>query len=384
MPSTPPSLWTDRPDDWASAPEPVEADTNGPRTATAARRRGPARARLAAGAAVLALATVGAYELGTDHGNSGAPSTLAAAPAAAISPTPKTDIGAVYAKDSAAVVSVRVGNGSGSGFVIDKQGTIVTNDHVVGNAQSAQVRFNDSDGLVSAKVVGADPSSDLAVLRVNPSDLPQGLTPLTFAQSKDVSVGDSAIAIGYPLGLERTATAGIISGLGREIQAPNGYRIDRVLQTDAPINPGNSGGPLLDAQGRVMGVNSQIATAGGSSGNVGIGFAIPSDTVRQVVPKLLKGESIKRPFLGVSTAPSPQGRGAEIAQVTNQSPAARAGLQTGDVITQIDGKPVSGPQGVVDAVANHAPGDAITVGVSRGGQTASLKLKLAVRPQSSP
>ena len=154
------------------------------------------------------------------------------------------------------------------------------------------MRFDDDASPVNARVVGTDPSSDLAVLDVDASAA-AGVTPLPLAESDSVKVGDAAIAIGFPLGLDRTATAGIVSGLEREIEAPNGFRIDKVIQTDAPINPGNSGGPLLDAKGRVIGVNSQIATAGAGGGNVGIGFAIPSDTVREIVPKLA-GRPVRR------------------------------------------------------------------------------------------
>jgi putative serine protease PepD len=204
-----------------------------------------------------------------------------------------SQISAIYARASSGVVSVHMSSGtgtaSGTGFVVDSDGTIVTNAHVVGDAQEAQVRFDD-DAPVRAEVVGTDPSSDLAVLRVDPAQAGT-LHPLTLAESDDVRVGDSAIAVGYPFGLDRTATAGIVSGLGRRIQAPNGVGIDEVIQTDAPINPGNSGGPLLDASGRVIGVNSQIATASAGGGNVGVGFAIPSDTVREVVPRLKAGQT---------------------------------------------------------------------------------------------
>ena len=148
-------------------------------------------------------------------------------------------------------------------------------------------------------MLGTDASSDIAVLRVDPSKT-GGVKPLALANSDSVQVGDLAVAIGYPLGLDRTATAGIVSGLGRDIKAPNGFSIDKVIQTDAPINPGNSGGPLLDGAGRVIGINSQIATTGGGGGSVGIGFAVPSNTVRQVVPRLRTGSAIKRAYLGIS------------------------------------------------------------------------------------
>jgi putative serine protease PepD len=376
MHTTLPSLWNDRPDDWDdAAPETPPPPPPPPRYEPPSPRR-PRPLAVALVVAALAATGGGAYAIGS--GGDSQPAT-----AEVIAPTPKTDVGRVYAKVAAGVVSVRVGNGSGTGFVIDTKGTIVTNDHVVGNATTAKVRFGDDDTLIDARVVGTDPSSDLAVLRVNPGDA-AALKPLSFAPSSKVAVGDTAIAIGYPLGLDRTATAGIISGLGREIQAPNGYRIDNVLQTDAPINPGNSGGPLLDAQGRVIGINSQIATAGGGSGNVGIGFAVPSDTVQEIVPKILTGETIKRPWLGISTEETTSGTGARIGKVTAGSPAASAGMQAGDVITAIDGTTITGPDAVANAIANQRPGDTVNVKLIRGGREQTLKLTLGTRPDTAP
>ena len=165
------------------------------------------------------------------------------------------------------------------------------------------MRFGPNGHSIDASVLGTDPSSDLAVLKIAASDTPN-VDPLALADSSRVKVGDTAVAIGNPFGLDRTATAGIVSGLGRHIRAPNGFEIDQVIQTDAPINPGNSGGPLLDTRARVIGVNSQIATAGQTgNGNVGIGFAVPSNTVREVVPRLKQGETIDRPYLGVVDRP---------------------------------------------------------------------------------
>ena len=183
------------------------------------------------------------------------------------------------------------------------------------------MRFNDSGRLVEADVLGTDPSSDLAALRVDPGSV-DNLRPLPLANSERVRVGDQVIAIGHPFGLDRTATAGIVSGVGREIQAPDGFQIEEAIQTDAPINPGNSGGPLLDVRGRVIGVNSQIAT-GGNQGNVGIGFAVSANTVRDVIPRLARGETIRRPYLGVTT--TPDSRGAGVVEVAPAGPAADAG-----------------------------------------------------------
>jgi len=306
-----------------------------------------------------------------------------------------TRINEIYERVSAAVVSVQIEEGgqkgSGTGFVIDQDGTLVTNAHVVGEASQVRVIFDDNDSGVPAQVVGRDTSSDLAVLKVDPARAP-ALVSLPFADSDQVTVGDAAIAIGYPLGLDRTATAGIISGLGREIRAPNGFTIDKVIQTDAPINPGNSGGPLLDDRGRVIGVNSQIATAG-SNGNVGIGFAVPSNTVREVIPRLKRGETIQRPYLGVSTAPSMGTRGAAVATVNPGGPAENAGLrpggqltgQGGDVIVKIDGESVAGPEDVARLVGERRPGDRVSVEIVRDGNRQAIDVTLGVRPsQTTP
>jgi putative serine protease PepD len=283
-------------------------------------------------------------------------------------------------------VSVRTGTGSGTGFLVDRDGTLVTNAHVVGGSSTVAVRFGPNARSIRAEVTGTDPSSDLAVLKIRVADTPN-VAPLAFADSSRVRVGDEAIAIGNPFGLDRTATAGIVSGLGREIRAPNGYQIDEVIQTDAPINPGNSGGPLLDVDGRVIGVNSQIATSGQTGrGNVGIGFAVPANTVRQVVPRLKQGQTIDRPYLGVSTGPasptSPDG--AVVSGVAPGGPGQRGGLQVGDVIVGINGRPVNDPADVSAAVNSQAPGDVVTVQIRRDGQPVTLDVELGTRPKHGP
>jgi putative serine protease PepD len=392
------SLWTDRPNggehDWfaqqLSAPprrQPPPPPPPPPR-----RRRGR---RIIAGAVagvVLAAAVVTGTQL--DRGDAKKAETAGALPANSGRPA-ETRINQIYERVNKGVVSVQVSQGggqaSGTGFVIDADGTIVTNAHVVGSASTARVKFDDGDDPVDATVVGTDPSSDLAILHVDPAAA-GSLHPLTLADSDTVRVGDTAIAIGYPLGLDRTATAGIISGLGRKIEAPNGFSIDKVIQTDAPINPGNSGGPLIDARGRVIGVNSQIATAGGSNGNVGIGFAVPSNTVRQVIPQLKRGRSVTRPFLGVSTSTLLNGSGAVVRSVTPSGPAEKAGFQAssaadgsdGDTIVSINGIAVSGPEDVAAEIAKHEPGDEVDVTVRRGGSEVTLKVKLDRRPDSAP
>jgi putative serine protease PepD len=304
-------------------------------------------------------------------------------PAVATGRVPQTQVNRIYAAVSGGVVQVRTSGGSGSGFVIDGDGTIVTNAHVVEGVNSAQVRFDTHSRPIEATVVGTDQSSDLAVLHVDPSKVGT-LRPLALADSDQVQVGDSAVAIGFPLGLDKTATAGIVSGLGREIRAPNGFSIDKVIQTDAPINPGNSGGPLLDAKGRVIGINSQIATAGNSQGNLGIGFAVPSNTVRSVVPKLKQGQTVAHAWLGVSTAGG-SALGAVIADITSGSPAAKAGLQRGDVIVSVDGQAVGSPDDLNRAIDGHSPGDQVRMDVLRGGvQQESVTVTLAQRPNHVP
>src|ERR671929_1282700 len=192
----------------------------------------------------------------------------------------------------------RFGIALGSGFVIDKAGHIITNDHVVEGARSVDVSFSNNESM-RARIVGVDPSTDVAVLQVDAHS--RALTPLALGNSDAVRVGDSVVAIGNPFGYDRTVTSGIVSALQRQITAPDGFSIDDVIQTDAPINPGNSGGPLIDARGRVIGINSQIATGGGGSdGSVGIGFAIPSNTAAREIPQLERSGHVAHPFLGVS------------------------------------------------------------------------------------
>ncbi len=319
--------------------------------------------------------------------DSGTVAALPAAPGAAAPDARSRTLREIYASASPSVVFVRSsesgGIASGTGFVIDSKGTIVTNAHVVSGASAVQVRFDDKGSGVDAQVLGSDQSSDLAVLRVDSSKT-EHIKPLALADSDTVKVGDLAVAIGYPLGLGRTVTAGIISGVGRAIQAPNGFSIDKVIQTDAPINPGNSGGPLLDGAGRVIGVNSQIATAGGGGGNVGIGFAVPSNTVRQVVPRLRTGAAISRPYLGISSKASTTGQGAVVADVIAGAPAASAGVLPGDIVKQVGGKPVLAPEDISTAIEDRRPGDAIDIQVQRAGASRTLRVKLGTRPATAP
>ncbi len=330
--------------------------------------------------AVLVALGAGLASLGDDDGaqDSAAPVQL---PAASGGATPRTEAGNVYAAVERAVVAVQAGRASGTGFVVDRRGTVATNAHVVGSADAATVRFGENGERIPARVLGRDPSSDLAVLRIDP-DRAGNPAPLALADSDSVRVGDSVVAVGNPFGLDRTATAGIVSALGREIRAPNGFQIDDVIQTDAAINPGNSGGPLVDARGRVIGVNSQIASSGGG-GNVGVGFAVPSNEVRDVIPRLARGQSIERAWIGVSTAAG--SGGAAVEAVTPGGPAERAGLRAGtDVIVAVGGQRVRSPEDLSKAIDERAAGDRVRVEIERGGERRTIEVRLGERPANAP
>ena len=299
------------------------------------------------------------------------------------------------------------GTATGSGFVVDEQGYIVTNAHVVVGASKVTVSFKeDTSDSVAAQVKGRDVSSDLAVLKVDPAKVEGGLRAVPLGDSSKATVGDPVIAIGNPFGFTRTVTTGIVSAVQRQIEAPNNFSISDVIQTDAAINPGNSGGPLLDARGNVIGVNAQIATGGSSSsgGSVGIGFAIPINTVKKELGQLKRGGEVQRGFLGVSTTDVTSevakqlklssDKGALIQQLTKGGPADKAGLKAGgrptssglvaggDVIVKVDGKDVSSSQDLVAAISAKKPGDEVEIGFQRGSsdKQRTLKVKLAKRP----
>ncbi|MEA2398092.1 MAG: hypothetical protein QOK25_1648 [Thermoleophilaceae bacterium] len=350
---------------------------------------GPSRRSLAGAlvlAAVVAIAFVVASLTG---GGDSSPQTSSSLPAVSGAPVkPRkghTRAAAIYAAASPAVVSVRTGVGAGTAFLIDSNGTLVTNGHVVEGSGHVTVRFGTQTAAIDATVRGTDPSSDLAVLKIEPSKVPKGVRPLQFADSSAIAVGDSVIAIGNPFDLDRTATEGIVSALGRHIQAPNGFEIDAAIQTDAPINPGNSGGPLLDDAAHVVGVNSQIQTGGGS-GNVGIGFAVPSNIARAVVPILERGGTVTRAYLGVTTTPASATNpgGARVTDVVAGGPADSAGIRPGDVIVKVDGKPVQDPTDVSIAISGKKPGDKVRVSVLRNGLTEGIDVTLGTRPARTP
>jgi S1-C subfamily serine protease len=293
------------------------------------------------------------------------------------------------------------GTATGSGFVVDRDGTILTNAHVVSGAENVTVSFTEDGDAVDAEVKGVDASTDLAVLKVDPDDV-ENLTRIPLGDSSKVAVGDPVVAIGNPYGLQRTVTTGIVSALQREITAPNGFRINDVIQTDASINPGNSGGPLLDANGRVIGINSQIATGGTSQGSVGIGFAVPINTAKKLLPELRKGGDVEHAYLGVTMADVdedvareldlPVDQGALIQEVAPDGPAADAGLRGasgavgsavaagGDLIVEVDGEEVENADDVAAAIEDDKPGDTIEVEYYRGDDLKTARVELGERP----
>jgi putative serine protease PepD len=347
----------------------------------------------AGGAAVYGLADGG----GTTTVTTAPAVTAIARPAAAVKTTGGLSVNQIYQQVKNGVVDIKVTTSSGastpnfggpgggdnggsqesqaegSGFVIDTDGHIATNQHVVDGATSIKVTFADGK-TASAKVVGTDRSTDVAVIQVDASK--SELHPLTFADSGDVQVGDGVVAIGSPFGLEGTVTTGIVSALDRTIQAPNNFTISGAIQTDAAINHGNSGGPLLDSDGHVIGINAQIESDSG--GNDGVGFAIPSTIVQRVAQQLISSGKVAHAYLGVQL--SDGNGGAQVGQVVSTGPAADAGVRTGDVVTAMDGKAITGADALVTAVDGKKPGDTVTLKVRRGGSTSEIQVKLGTRP----
>jgi S1-C subfamily serine protease len=374
---------------------------------------------VAAAAVGGAVAVAGVAVLGGLDGDTTVVTETEASPTPGLAPSSGTamSVNEIYERAAPGVVRVnRTSNsttfadpqasGLGSGFVIDKTGHIVTNYHVVEGASEVNVSFSNRD-TVRAEIVGTDPSTDLAVLRVETSA--NALTPLPLGNSDKVRVGDPVVAIGNPFGLDRTVTSGIVSALQRLITAPNSFAIDHVIQTDAPINPGNSGGPLLNARGQVIGVNTQIETGTGSSatGNVGIGFSVPSNTVKDVVAQILRTGRVEHAYLGISgqavnsdlaeTYNLPVKAGVLVGSVTDGSGADKAGLQGGarevvvagetyvlggDIIVGFGGQKISSIEELRDAIAGHKPGDKVTVVIYRDGDKSSVTVTLGRQPPS--
>ena len=384
------------------------------------------------GGLIVAIAGLIAIGAGWVHSSSSASTATALAPAPLPQPASQQTSGKgqtvnqIYKEDSPGVVFVQSqlksqgtsllnpfgggssggGTATGSGFVLDHDGHILTNAHVVDGATSIQVTLGNSDtsSPVTAQVVGKDPSTDVALLKVNvPADQ---LHPVTLGNSAATQVGNPVVAIGNPFGLNRTVTSGIVSALQRQIKAPNGFTISNVIQTDAAINPGNSGGPLIDANGQVIGITSQIESPNGG-GNVGIGFAVPINTVRQVAQQLLQSGTVQHAYLGISgTDLTPQianalnvsvGQGALVQSVTPDGPADKAGIEGGsanatmtiagqrintggDVITDIDGRPVHSMTDVIDDISTKQPGDSVQLSLVNGSQKRTVTVTLANRP----
>jgi putative serine protease PepD len=294
-------------------------------------------------------------------------------------------VNAIYRRAYKGVVEITVsttsssfgqpGNAEGSGWVYDSKGDVITDQHVIDNASSIKVTFWNGK-TYSGKVVGSDSSTDLAVVKVDaPASL---LHPLDLGDSSALQVGDGVVAIGSPFGLQETVTSGIVSALHRSITSPGrlGFTISDSIQTDAAINHGNSGGPLLNTTGQVIGVTSQIRSDSG--GNEGVGFAIPSNTIRSVVTQLIATGKAKHAYLGVSIDSSASN--ALIAGARSGTPAAKAGLKAGDVVTSLGGTKISTPDELASAVNAHKPGETVTVTYERDGQSHSVQITLATRP----
>jgi len=296
--------------------------------------------------------------------------------------TPGTSIAAIAAAELPSVVSIAAmganAAGSGSGFVIRSDGYILTNNHVVAIAKGGKIEVVFNDGTrIKGEVVGTNPEYDIAVVKV----AKKGLPAMVIGNSDDVAVGDMAIAIGAPLGLDGTVTAGIISALDRPVTAGdrNDTSFINAIQTDAAINPGNSGGPLLDGAGRVIGINSAIAsmaTGGSEAGNIGLGFAIPINTAKRIAEELMATGTSKTPIIGVNLDTSYQGPGAKVLEVTPGGPSEAAGLQKGDIITSLGGRSVEDATELVVAIRTYAPGDQVEVEIDRGGGDVTATISL--------
>jgi len=320
-------------------------------------------------------------------------------------------INQIYKADANGVAfiesKVAEGIASGSGIVLDDEGHVLTNNHVVEGGETIQVSFESEGQMYPAEVVGTEPNKDLALLKV---DAPASqLHPLKLGDSSKMEVGDPVVAIGNPFDLQRTVTSGIVSALQREITAPDGVTIDNVIQTDAAINPGNSGGPLINSAGEVIGINSQIETGGeGSDGNVGIGFAIPINTAKEEISALESGTADEHGYLGISGATItpelarafnlPVEEGVLVQQVEEGGPAAAAGIQGattaaevegqefglgGDIITAVNGEPIASTEDLVEKIEDSHAGESVELTVNREGQTATVSVKLAERPATS-
>ena len=323
---------------------------------------------------------IGAAVTGRDNDN-------AAARAAAAPVINRSSLAEIAQKVEPSVVSITTGSGEGSGVVLSDDGYVLTNNHVVAGAGGGALTVVFDNGKrASATVVGTDPKTDLAVLKASGVS---GLSPATFGDSGAMQVGDTVLALGSPLGLQGSVTAGIISAKDRTIRTQDQQQnpfsnqpttvtsLSGLLQTDAPINPGNSGGPLVNTNGEVIGINTAIATSGQGNGSIGVGFAIPSNKAKQVADALRSGEKVSHPALGVGVTESENGEGAMVTSVTPDSPAAKAGLQQGDIITEFDGTKTNTSDELVAAVQSHKVGDQVKLTYIRNGQQNTATVTLA-------
>lgn len=365
-------------------------------------------ATLLAGAAVLGGAVGGGVVAVADGGSGTTTTTItqqAASGATAATGTVSGTAAIVYRRAAPSVVQITAvssgssggggdspfgqdpfGQGSGAseatgtGFVIDSKGLIVTNDHVIAGASKITVTLQDGTNI-TAKLVGKDASTDVALLRVDPGS--HTLPALTLSDDANLQIGQDVYAIGSPYALQGTLTTGVISQLHRQITAPNGFSISNAIQTDAELNPGNSGGPLLNADGQVIGVNAQVyggsqSASGQATGGTGLGFAIPSSTVKRIVSELSESGAVRHAFLGVSIADG--SGGATLASVQAGGPAAKAGLKAGDVVTRIGETTISNGDELAAAVSGLAPGDKVQVTVSRSGSTKTVEVTMGTQP----
>jgi putative serine protease PepD len=346
------------------------------------------RNRLAAAVTVAAIAGggAGAGAVALTHGSSHSTPTAVASPGTSNVASASLTVGQIAKASIPSVVEVDAtegasqspfpggsqggGTAQGTGFIYDSKGDIVTNDHVISGSSSVSVKLSDGSSY-KATVVGSDPSTDLAVLHI---DAPASkLVPLALADSSKVSIGDGVVAIGNPFGLDGSVTSGIVSALNREIVAPDDTPIEGAIQTDAAINHGNSGGPLLNLEGQVIGVTSQIQSDSG--GNDGVGFAVPSNTVSSIASQLISTGKAQHALLGVSVKTASSG-GVTVSAVSSGSGAASAGLKAGDVITAVDGTKVTTAEKLRAIIAGDKPGDKITLTITRNGSSQTLTATL--------
>jgi putative serine protease PepD len=328
--------------------------------------------------------TVPSIVAGSDEQRGAPASSAPASPSSGQSGASSTVAGAVYNKVNRSVVQIANGQGAGSGFVVDQSGLILTNNHVVEGAESVVVIFSDG-ARRQGQVLGTDSGNDLAVVKV---DLPANVTPVALGDSDKVQVGETAIAIGSPFGLDQTVTQGIISAVHRDWSPGDGSVRRNLIQTDTPINPGNSGGPLLNATGEVIGINTMIESP--VRGSVGVGFSVPINTAKQLLPRLASGEQIEPAWLGISgqsidaDVAQQEGLAAQsgvlVREVVPGAPAEQAGLEAGDVIAAVDGRSVASMGELVGAIAGHTPGDTIELTIDRGGRSQDVSVTLQARP----